>query len=123
MNHFFVARDTKRSWFCVWGATPSGGARAIAQPTPIATQGEGVTAASSYGIAVEPHGSATLTFVIAGSTTNSEEAVNAYRYLSRHSATLDAKNVAHYASLINRARVRIPDQRLQEVYNWSRINM
>ncbi|MGE5728494.1 MAG: amylo-alpha-1,6-glucosidase, partial [Gemmatimonas sp.] len=122
-NHFFVARDAKRNWFCVWGATPSGGAHAVAQPSPIATQGNGVTAASIYGISVEPHGSATLTLVIAGSTTNREAAVDAYRYLMRHSATLEAKNVAHYASLINRARVRIPDQRLQEVYNWSRINM
>ena len=30
---------------------------------------------------------------------------------------------AHYGSIINRARIRIPDQRLQDVYNWSRINM
>jgi glycogen debranching enzyme len=122
-NHFFVARDVKRNWFCVWGAAPSGSDKPVAHPSPIGTQGEGVTAASTHPISVEPHGSATLTFVIAGSTTNGAAAVNAYRYLTSHGATLEAKNIAHYASLLNRARVRIPDKRLQEVYNWSRINM
>jgi Glycogen debranching enzyme len=122
-NDLFVAKDTKKNWFCVWGAVPSAGAERVARPSPIATQGDGVTAASSYGISVDPHGTATLTFVIAGSTTSRTAAVDAYRYLARHSATLETKNVAHYASLINRARVTIPDKRLQEVYNWSRINM
>ena len=43
-------------WFCVWGATPSRGAQPIAHPPPIATRGAGVTAASSYSISLEPHG-------------------------------------------------------------------
>src|SRR5207248_7140232 len=33
-----------------------------------------------------------------------------------------AKKKAHYAAIIARARVRIPDQRLQEVYNWVKVN-
>jgi glycogen debranching enzyme len=118
----FVAQDTGNRWFCVWGATPSAGAHPVAQPSPIVTSGAGVTAASSYSLTVGPHGTSTLTFVIAGSTTSRDSAVNAYSYLATHRAPLLTKKVAHYASIIDRARVRIPDQHLQEVYNWVRVN-
>jgi alpha-L-rhamnosidase-like protein len=118
----FIARDTDNAWFAVWGATPSAGARPLANPQPIHTSGMGVTAASSYSVSVAPNSTSTLTFVIAGSARDSTEAVNAYRYLAKHHATLLASKKAHYASLIERARVTIPDRRLQEVYNWVKIN-
>jgi len=82
----------------------------------------GVTAASGYSLSVAPHSTSTLTFVIAGSATSQAAAVSAYNYLAKHRATLLARKVAHYASILERARVRIPDQRLQEVYNWVRVN-
>ncbi|HLB08338.1 MAG TPA: hypothetical protein VK617_02310 [Gemmatimonadaceae bacterium] len=122
-SDLFLARDTDHPWFCVWGATPTAGAHPIAHPAPIATKGMGATAASSYSLSVGPHGTDTLTFVIAGSATSQRAAVTAYHYLAEHRATLLAKKVAHYASIIDRARIRIPDKRLQEVYNWVRVNM
>ena len=121
-NGAFVARDTDHPWFCVWGATPSAHAQPLAHPTPIITKGMGVTAASRYSLSVGPHGTSTLTFVIAGSATTQDAALHAYRYLTTNRATLLAENVAHYAAIIDRARVRIPDQHLQEVYNWVRVN-
>ena len=122
-NDFFVARDTEHPWFCVWGAVNSTGAQSVAHPPRVLTRGAGATIASRYGISLEPHGTSILTFVFAGSTTNRDAAVRAYRYLAEHRVALEKKNVAHYAHLIDRARIRIPDQRLQEVYNWSRVNM
>jgi len=119
----FIARDVDNSWFCVWGATPSADAQPVNDPQPIVTRGRGVTAASSYTVNVDPHGISTLTFVIAGSATSEADAVKTYDDLVMHHAALLAKKVAHYASIIDRARIRIPDQRLQEVYSWVRINM
>jgi glycogen debranching enzyme len=121
-NRFFMARDTKSSWFSVWGAASSSGARPRTNPQPIHTRGMGVTAASSHGISVSPNSTSTLTFVIAGSATDSTEAVSAFRHLARHHTALLASKKAHYAALIERARITIPDRRLQEVYNWVRIN-
>jgi alpha-L-rhamnosidase-like protein len=118
----FIARDTENSWFTVWGATASADAHPIARPQPIPTSGMGVTAASRYTVSVSPHGTSTLTFVIAGSATDSVAAVNSYEYLAKHQASLLARKKAHYAALIERARITIPDRRLQEVYNWVRIN-
>jgi glycogen debranching enzyme len=122
-TRLFVAHDTGNPWYCVWGAMPSTGARALAHPLPIATRGSGVTAASSYSLSVEPHDSSTLTIVFAGSTTGEGAALDAYRHLAAHRATLLATKVAHYASIINRARIRIPDQQLQTVYNWVRVDL
>jgi len=121
-NDLFVAHDTANPWFCVWGATPSRGAQPIAHPSPIVTKGAGVTAASSYSISVGPHGTSTLTFVFAGSTTTRAAAIRAYSYLVEHRAALLTKKAAHYASIIDRAQISIPDRRLQEVYNWVKVN-
>ncbi len=119
----FVGRDTDNPWFCVWGAVPSADARPIEHPRPIQTSGRGVTAASSHTVTVGAQASSTLPFVVAGSTTGEGDALAAYRYLAEHHEALRAEKVADYDSIINRARIRIPDQRLQDVYNWSRINM
>src|SRR5205823_4391596 len=82
----------------------------------------GVTATCRYGLAVEPHGTCTLTFVIAGSAKDLKAALDTYHSLAANQASLLEVKKAHYASLIDRARVRIPDRRLQNVYNWVRIN-
>jgi glycogen debranching enzyme len=121
-NRRFIAKDTRNTWFAVWGATPSADAQPIARPQPIHTSGMGVTAASRYTLSVSPYGTSTLTFVVAGSATDSTAAVNSYTYLAKHQVSLLARKKAHYAALIERARITIPDRRLQEVYNWVRIN-
>ena len=118
----FIARDTDHPWFCVWGAIPSADTRRI-EPPPLDTNGRGVTVASSHTVTVGAHASSTLTFVVSGSTIGEGDAVAAHDYLADHHVALLTEKVAHYGSIINRARIRIPDPRLQEVYNWSRINM
>jgi hypothetical protein len=118
----FVARDTRHRWFAVWGAIPSAGAEPILNPEPVATRGMGVTAASRHSLSLDPHGTATLTFVFAGSATARTAAGNAYTYLARHHASLLPRKMAHYAALLDKARIRIPDRRLQEVYNWVKVD-
>jgi len=46
-----------------------------------------------------------------------------YNYLAEHHAALLAEKVGALSLDYQRARHKNPDQRLQEVYNWSRINM
>jgi glycogen debranching enzyme len=119
----FIARDVENKWFCVWGATPSADAQPIDDPLPIRTSGQGVTAASRYTVPIDPHDTSTLTFVIVGSTTGQDDAVRTYDDLVMHHAALLAKKTAHYDAINERARIRIPDRRLQEVYGWARVNM
>ena len=121
-KRLFIAKDTQHGWFSVWGAIPSAGVEPVLHPQPIHTSGMGVTAASRYRVSVEPHGSSTLTFVLAGSATARKAAENSYAYLAQHHASLLARKQAHYASLLERGRVTIPDHRLQEVYDWVKVN-
>jgi len=121
-NSLFIARDGENPWFSVWGATPPAGAQPITNPQPVPTSGMGVIAASRHDLTVDPNSTSTLTFVIAGSAADKNAALNTYHYLAKNHATLLARKKARYASIIERARVRIPDQRLQEVYNWVKVN-
>ena len=108
--------------------SPSGGvvgatdAQPDSHPQPIDTKGLGVTAASRYSLPIEPHGIAALTFVVAGSTKDGKAAIATYNFLATHHASLLEEKQSRMASLIDKARVRIPDERLQEVYNWVRVN-
>jgi glycogen debranching enzyme len=120
----FIAKDGYNPWFCVWGAlVPSRDARQIAHPDPIRTNGRGVTAAALYTVTVAAHSTSTLTFVVSGSSTSQSDAVAAYNELAKDPSQLLTEKVTHYRAVIDQARIRIPDQHLQEVYNWSRINM
>jgi len=121
-NRVFVARDTEHSWFSVWGAAGSATASPVARPPPIRTSGSGVTAASQYTVHVAPRGTSTLTFVVAGSASGRSAALETYHALARDHARLLAEKKAHYASLLQRARVTLPDRRLQEVYEWVKVD-
>ncbi len=118
----FMARDVKHPWFVLWGAVPSGGAQLVEHAGPVSSKGTGATGVSRHRVVLEPHDSATLTFVIAGSATSKAEAESAYEYVGRHHSTLLARKKDHYAALLRRARITIPDRRLQEVYDWVKVN-
>jgi len=121
-GRLFSARDIDNPWFAVWGAVGAAEGEPIPRPAPIDTKGRGVTGASRYALSVEAHGRSTLTFIIAGSAKDRNAAADTYTFLAANHASLLAKKRSRYASLIDRARVSIPDPRLQEAYNWVRIN-
>ena len=118
----FIARDTRNPWFAVWGVAPAEGAVPVSDPTAPATAGTGATAASRHSVSVAPNGTSTLTFVIAGSAGSSRAAETVYTYLAKNYSSLLTKKKEHYASLVRRAAIRIPDQRLQQVYDWVKID-
>ena len=121
-DRLYIAHDLENPWFSVWGAADSKDAQPIAAPSPLHTRGIGATAASSYSLSVDRHGTSTLTFVIAGSATDEDAALSTYDHLARNHARLLEAKKQHYAALLDRARVTIPDRRWQEVYNWVRVN-
>jgi len=121
-NRVFLARDTGHPWFCVWGAAGSTDAQPVAHPPPIETRGSGLTAASRYTLSVAPRGTYTLTFVFAGSASSRSAAVETFRALAHDHGSLLGAQKEHYAALLRRARVAIPDRRLQEAYDWVRVN-
>jgi glycogen debranching enzyme len=118
----WVARDTRHPWFAVWGATTPAHARRLPNPLPLETRGMGRTVAASYAIRVPPRDTASLSFVFAGSTHSAAAAGQAFAVIARAEPRLLEQKKAHYASILQRARIRIPDHRLEQVYDWVRIN-
>lgn len=124
-NNIFIASDETNPWFAVWGAVSSlaSNNQSIGKgDVPQKTIGKGTDATSSYSISIEKNKSQTITFIIAGSSKSKDEAINAYQYLTKNSAQLLEKKKQHYAAVINRAKIQIPDQRLQDVYTWIKVN-
>ena len=119
----FLGRDTGHDWFVVWGAPEARDARPVAGTNVPRTGGSGATAAARYPVAVGPRRTATLRFVFAGSATSEADALRTYRYLAANHAPLLERKQQRYAALLSRARVTIPDKRLQAVYDWVRVNM
>lgn len=122
-NNFFIATDESNPWFAIWGASLASSDQSIAKGNVAEkTIGKGIDATSSCNISIKKNGSTTITFIIAGSAKNKDEAVNAYQHLTKNSAELLEKKKQHYSSIINRAKIQIPNQSLQEVYNWIKVN-
>ena len=118
----YVARDRRHPWYAVWGATPSASAAPVLHPDSIQSRGRGVTAASRYHLSIPPHDSATLTFVLAGSDRSERDALASFHAIARDHQRLLEQQRRRYAALLDRARITIPDRRLQEVYDWVRVN-
>jgi glycogen debranching enzyme len=113
----YLARDTRHPWFAVWGSTAPGGRQSSERG-----EDRGVNTGSVYRISVPANDSTTLTFVFAGSHRSAADAEKTFTLIARNHSQLLERKKAHYAALIDRARIHIPDQRLQQVYDWARIN-
>ena len=118
----FVARDTGHEWYVVWGAARL--RRAHHRPvTDAEEEARAGPPPTLPGVGRAPGRAASLTFIFAGSAASEAEALGTYRRLAADRARLLEKKKRRYAALLEQARVRIPDHRLQEVYDWVRVNM
>jgi len=114
-NEIFIGNDdSARNWTVVWGATiPSIGHTVSTNEIPQRTIGNGVDANSRYRVTIEKNSSITVNFIVAGSAKGKNEAINAYKGLVKNHAKLLQEKKNHYASVIERTRIKIPDQSLQ----------
>jgi len=120
-NHFFSGKDESNSWYVVWGS-PNNGTQATISDLPEQTIGKGVSASENFDFSIDPNKSAKLTIVISGSAHDSNDAIATYNFLQKNSTQLLEQKKQHYAAILQRARITIPDQALQEVYDWIKIN-
>jgi glycogen debranching enzyme len=118
----FEARDLKHPWFAVWGSSLRVADHTVNAPVPIHTIGLGVSASTSHHFTLKPDESMSATFVIAGSNISMESALAAYDDISKNHDRMLNEKQAHYASIIDRAAIEIPDKKLQQAYTWGKIN-
>lgn len=118
----FKAYDQGQPWFTVWGSDTPVDQQQVAAETYRPTQGLGVSGSLTQSLSLKANASQTVTFVVAGSIQSMNEAVATYQELLAHHADLLAQKRAHYAELLQRGSIAIPDAALQEVYNWCKVN-
>ena len=118
----YVARDVKNPWFAVWGSSLPATSNAVNVPTPIETMGLGKSASTTHLIEIKPNESIAAVFFVTGSNKNIESAVASYDDISKNYDTMLRDKQAYYASVVNRAKIEIPDKKLQEAYTWGKIN-
>lgn len=118
----FKANDLENNWNVVWGSDQHTATFQLDIPTYINTRGLGKSASSTYTITLPKKGKKELSFVIAGSKDNEDDALKSYKDILANHSELLKEQKAYYTQILKRGRINIPDKKLQEVYNWCKIN-
>jgi hypothetical protein len=118
----FAANDTKHPWFTVWGSSLQVIRHNTEAVAPVETIGLGKTASATHQLEIKPHETITAVFVVSGSDKYLETAQKSYETILKDREKLLNEKKQHYAAIIHRARVEIPDKKLQQAYTWGKLN-
>ena len=118
----FVAKDEQHPWFAVWGSSLAVISHNTAATPPIETIGLGKAVSATYALEIRPHQTITAVFVISGSNKDLETAQKNYATILKNHGQLLNEKKEYYRAIIHRARVEIPDKKLQEAYTWGKLN-
>ena len=121
-NSAFCGFDTGNPWFTIWGSTLSAEEHSQYDDTAHITRGSGKSAATGYKIKIKPGETVSATFIISGSNTSKESALTVYKDLKENHKQLLSDKILHYKTIDNRARINIPDKKLQEAFTWGKVN-
>jgi pyruvate formate-lyase activating enzyme-like uncharacterized protein len=81
---------------------------------PQKTIGNGVAAVSSYPLSIDKNSSINHQFYCSRIAKDKNDAITTYKNLVKNHAKLLEEKKDHYAYVIERARIKIPDQSLQK---------
>lgn len=118
----FTANDTKHTWFAVWSSTTNVLQSEENAQTPIATKGLGKSGSISSKIVLKKNESKTIAYIVCGSNKNIDNAFISYNDIKKNYNNYLIEKQKLYDSVINRTRISIPDKKLEQVYNWTKIN-
>jgi Bacterial alpha-L-rhamnosidase 6 hairpin glycosidase domain len=117
-----AATDTRNPWFALVGSSLPALRHNTNAIGPIETKGMGRAASATYQIEVKPHQTFTVVFVISGSDKDLPTAQANYKAILNSYPGLLGEKKQHYAAIVRRARVEIPDKKLQQAYTWGKVN-
>jgi hypothetical protein len=118
----FMANDMKNPWFTVWGSSLGAISHSTEAVAPVETMGLGKAASATYQLEIKPHQTITVVFVVSGSNKDLATAQQNYETILNNREQLLNEKKQHYAAIIHRARVEIPDKQLEQAYTWGKLN-
>jgi hypothetical protein len=121
-KNLFIANDTKNSWFTVWGSSLHAINHNADAVSPVETIGLGKAASATYALEIKPGQTITALFVVSGSNKDLETAQKNYQAILKDHEQLLSEKKQHYAAIIRRAEVEIPDKQLEQAYTWGKLN-
>jgi glycogen debranching enzyme len=116
------AKDVTNNWHSVWGTNTATESHTINSFCPVETKGNGKSATLNSLLNLKPGKRETVTYFICGSTESVEDAKAVYADLSKNKDALLAQKKSLYQSVLKRARIELPDKKLEETYNRVKIN-
>lgn len=115
----WVVKDAKNPWFVSYASDLSPERKGAAENS---FSGNGVSNTLGYAVEINPNETQTLNFAIAGSYTSEQEAVNTLTdILNTWPEKAQAKK-ERYEVLANQTKLTIPDEDLQQTFEWLKYN-
>ena len=111
-----AARDLANDWFVVVGSD------AKVKSTILSNNSEENQFSLKNSIVVPANGSLKQTFYISGSDKSMATVYESLANIKNNYSKLFAEKKDHYANILDRSKINIPDKKMEKVFNWVRFN-
>ncbi|MAU27076.1 MAG: glycogen debranching protein, partial [Muricauda sp.] len=115
----WVVKDAKNPWFAVFGAGRSPDSN---HSFPKKDGEHGTSNSLAYSISLAADTPQMLNFTIAGSYNSRKDALDTYEALQKGYFSLAYEKKERYQKLVERSKLSIPDQDLQQAFEWLKYN-
>ncbi|SIR66159.1 hypothetical protein SAMN05421858_3199 [Haladaptatus litoreus] len=124
-DELFVASDRDNPWAVAVGASTDITDIRTGRDLwgPERTAGDGVSGELATSVSLAPDERASVTVSIAGSNSGVEDALDRLSHLQSNATTLVAEKRERYEKLENQASIRSPDEYLDDIYSWVKLNL
>jgi hypothetical protein len=110
-----IAKDVKNPWFALYGSHLN--MEEIPKQTSSSEAGE-----LRYSLQIPAGEKKIINFFITGSYKSAEEAIKTYELLKQNYPGFIKEKQERYRELEKKSRLRIPDQRMQQTFEWLKYN-
>jgi glycogen debranching enzyme len=121
-HRLLYGKDPANNWHMVWGSDSGTKGYVLNVSPPVATKGNGPAATLNDVLTLQPGKKAVVSYFICGSTESEEDARAVFFDLAENKDVLLSEKKTLYHSVLERAKIDIPDKKLEETYNWVKIN-
>lgn len=118
----YLAKDCANPWYAAIACEPACDERKTGDYFgPEYTKGNGVSCVMAHHFCLEPGAKQVITFYIAGSDCEREEALEQLEKL-RGDADFEKEKADKYAQLVKRCRIHVGDAEFENIFDWVKVN-
>lgn len=115
----WMVKDSINPWYVVYGAdrTVTGNPEGMTK-----YGGLGSSNSLNYSLDLEPGSSQTINFIITGSYTSQEQALQTFNGIKDNWKSLAEAKKTRYEALAHRTKLTIPDKKMEKTFEWLKYN-